>query len=170
MLFGDVIATIAGLIGISLTTWATMLACALLFAPKTVAARRALDGKLAPVFFKGLLVLLIGGGLAVGLISAPPVAAKVVGLGLLAIVLATGAVGTAGIATLTSERIRQLHPAMSEFTALSRGSGILIAASILPVAGTFLFFPAIIIMGLGAGYSALFGRVRLAKSPVSEVA
>jgi hypothetical protein len=50
---------------------------------------------------------------------------------------------------------------MSEFTAFSRSSLILVGVGLLPVLGWFLFLPALLCIAFGAGWSALLGKQRV---------
>jgi len=159
MFLGDVLAWVAGLIGLFLTTWATILACSLLFDRRTGAARDDIEAKPAQAFLRGLLIQATIGALAIAMISNPLPLLKVVGFAVVAWLLAIAAVGTGGIALLISDRIRARQE-LPEFTAMSRAAAITVGIGMVPIAGWLLFGPAVFTFGLGAGWKACVRSIK----------
>jgi predicted ferric reductase len=158
LVLGDVLAIAAGFLGLALTSWATVLAIGLLFTDKAGRARESLEQGPWRIGGIGVIVVLTLGLLAIVLLGQPLPLVKLLGWVLLGWLLAIAFVGVAGVATLVSERITRLAPETAPFTALSRGAAVLVGGSLLPLAGWFVFAPALLIIGLGAGWKAVVGR------------
>jgi hypothetical protein len=83
---------------------------------------------------------------------------KLLGWVLLLGTLMLSALGASGLVRLLSQCVQSAQPAMSEFGAILRGAGILIAAGLVPLLGWFFVVPLSIIISTGAGWYALRGR------------
>lgn len=149
---GDVLGIVAFLLGVGGTAWAMTVAMGLLFPEQTSNASAATRG----AFVRGLLPLLAGilGVLMLG--GAPGL--KLLGWTVLLAVLALAALGLAGVSRVVGRRILLLAPDMGEYPAFLRGAGFLVAASLFPVLGWFLFAPVAFVIALGAGWSGLRQR------------
>ncbi|CAN1562769.1 hypothetical protein MCEMSE15_02755 [Fimbriimonadaceae bacterium] len=161
MLFGDVLAVITGFIALTLTTWAALLAAGLMFDAKVHRAHTKLQSGFWAPMLHGVGILLVLGGLGLALLNAPSPGVKFLGAALIGALLAIGTVGGAGLSRLVAIRMREQHTDMSEFTAFSRSSLILVGVGLLPVLGWFLFLPALLCIAFGAGWSALLGKQRV---------
>ncbi len=149
---GDVMGIVAFLTGLGGTAWAMTVTMGLLFPAQAARASGATKG----AFVRGLLPLLFG-FLGLVLLKTGP-GAKLLGLVLVLAVLALAALGLAGLARVAGRRIAMLSPEMGEYPAFLRGAGFLVAASLFPVLGWFLFAPAAFVVALGAGWSGLTRR------------
>lgn len=153
MTIGDILGIIAGVTTICLSTWALLLSGTLLFARRAAAAQAHLETAPLRVLGVGVIfVALIGtGGFA--LLNQPNGLMKLLGWALL-------------MARLAGERVSRLDARFSTFGALTRGTGLLVIAGVVPLLGWFIVTPLMIIVSLGAGFHALFSRRRTA--PVTE--
>ena len=153
MVTGDVLAVVAFLAALGGTGWAMTVSMGLLFPASAARASGATRG----AFVRGLIPLLLG-LVGFGLSQAPVPGAKLLGLLLLLGVLALASLGLAGLARLAGRRIALLQPEMGEYPAFLRGAGFLVAACLFPVLGWLLFAPALFVVALGTGVSALARR------------
>lgn len=168
VLIGDVLAWIGALVLIGITSWATILASALLFDGASSRADGAISTRPWHVVWVGLLITLTLGSLSVVLIAQPNPLGKLLGWILLAYLLFVAVLGASGVARMVATRIRELHDDLPAYNALSRGVILIIGAAMLPVVGTLLIAPAVLVVSLGAGWAALSRKARLAaQAPVS---
>ena len=144
---------VAFLIGVGGTAWAMTVTMGLLFPERAARASGATRG----AFVRGLLPLGIG-IFGFILLSLPFPGAKLLGTAVLLGVLALAALGLAGLSHLVGRRIALLAPEMGEYAGFLRGAGFLVAASLFPFLGWFLFAPLTFVVALGAGWSALARR------------
>lgn len=150
---GDVLSIVAFLVGIGGTAWAMTVAMGLMFQEQTARASGATKG----AFKRGLLPLALG-VLGVVLLSVPSGGVKLLGWAILLAVLALASLGLAGLSRVAGRRIALLAPEMGEYSAFLRGAGFLVAASIFPVLGWFLFAPVAFVVALGAGWAGVSRR------------
>lgn len=155
---GDIQATIGSFAGIALTSWATLLAFKLLFPARADRAAESLETNIWRTSVLGTAFLGLVGGSGLVLIGLPLPLAKIVGLVVIGWVLALSLVGTAGLASLLARRIQDLAPELSPFAAHSRAAAVLVGFSLLPLAGWFVFAPAILAVSAGAGWMAVMAR------------
>ena len=153
---------VAFLIGVGGTAWAMTVTIGLLFPERAARASEATRG----AFVRGLLPLGIG-IFGFVMLSLPFPGAKLLGTAILLLVFALAALGLAGLSRLTGRRIVLLAPEMGEYPAFLRGAGFLVAASLFPFLGWFLFAPAAFVFALGLGVSALVRR-EVAFPPLGE--
>jgi hypothetical protein len=92
------------------------------------------------------------------------------GWALLLGVLMLSALGASGLARVLANCVQRNEPKMSDFRALLRGAGLLIAAALVPLLGWFFVVPLTIIMSTGAGWYALRGRVPAKRQKVLQEA
>ena len=156
MLIGDVLAVVASLFGIALTSWATLLAFRLMFPRPVELARREIDRRPWANAFVGTGILLIPGGIFLLLLSAGPAPVKIFGFVGFAWLLAIGAIGAAGLAASLESRME----GVTGFARTSRATAILVGASNLPLLGWFVFGPAVLMVALGAGARAILRSAR----------
>lgn len=156
---GDVMGIVAFLTGLGGTAWAMTVTMGLLFPEQSARASASAKG----AFKRGLLPL-VGGVAGVLLLGAPLPLGKLLGWILILGVLALAALGLSGLSRIAARRIAALSPEMAEYPAFLRGAGFLVAASLLPVLGWFLFAPAAFVVALGAGWSGLARRTALVEA------
>ncbi|RYG45581.1 hypothetical protein EON79_12315 [bacterium] len=155
---GDILATIGFFLGVAVTSWATLLAFKLLFPAKADRAAEAMAENAWKTALTGTLFLLAIGGAAVVLISNPLPIVKIVGMVVMGWMLAISLVGLAGLASLLAKRIDEMGAQLSPFASHSRAAAVLIGFCLLPFAGWFVFAPAVLAIGAGAGWTVVMGR------------
>jgi hypothetical protein len=155
MLFGDVLAVIAGVLAITLTAWATILAASLLLEVQVTRGQEVLQKGMIKPLLSGLFLLVTFGGIGIALLNAPAPFLKVLGMGAWGFVLVLGAVGAASLSRYLATRMRMQHPGLEEFNAVSRSALLIIGSSWLPLVGWFLVMPALLSVSIGAGWRAM---------------
>lgn len=158
LIIGDVLAVVASIIFICASIWATILASCLLFSHKVKHAQTSFETKPLAVFGIGFVILLIT-AIAAGALQISPLG-RLIAFGLSMAVLSVGLMGAGGLAKVLGNRISPLDPNVSSFKNIARGAGLMVALSLVPLIGWFLFTPVMIIMSLGAGFMALFSRLQ----------
>ncbi|CAN5643885.1 hypothetical protein BH11ARM2_BH11ARM2_11270 [soil metagenome] len=160
MLFtaGDIQATIGFFLGVALTSWATLLAFKLLFPTRVTGAAEALEQQTWKTVLIGAAFFLIVGLASVTLLGVALPIAKLVGMVMLGWLLAVSLVGAGGLTTLLARRIEEMGAGLSPFATYSRASLVLIGFCLLPLAGWFVFAPAILAVSAGAGWMVVMGR------------
>lgn len=158
MIIGDVL----GVTFIALATcgslWALLLGCALVFGERAAEAQARLEARPWQMLGVGVALALLGGVLGQVLANQPNGALKLVGWALLLGLLTLSVLGGSGLTLIAAGRIRQMAPRLSQFAAVGRGAGLLIAAGLVPVLGWFVVLPLGVLTTLGAGTLALFGK------------
>jgi hypothetical protein len=162
---GDVLAVAAGLFGICFATWALLLASALLFMRRSELAEEAIRRSPGKTIFKGLLLAGVLGVIGLALLSQPLPVGKLLGWLMILALLATSALGLAGLARIIAARVAQMEPNLSEYACLVRAAMVLVVPGILPFLGWFLIAPLLLFAGAGAGMAAVLAR---AEKPVVE--
>ncbi len=157
---GDSFAVVAILFGIGLTTWALILASALIFPGKVTAAQERYSARPWQGFGVGLLVALTVGLVSVVMASLPVPIIKFMGTGGLMMLLAISAMGSAGLCQLMAQRIRVMEPNISPYAALTRASMVVAIGGLFPVLGWFFLGPVLLITSLGVGTQALLARAQ----------
>ena len=161
------LALVQAIVAIMLTmiaTWTGLLVSVAFLLPRAAARSEQLIAA-APwkCFFRGLLVAAV---LAIGLIivSVGPPLIKIFGMGVLMLVGALIAVGSAGVAQTIGKRG---EPDGSEptFGMLVRGSLVYSLALGFPFVGWFVFSPIALVTAAGAGVMALMPERRNAYTP-----
>lgn len=155
---GDVFTVLALIFGIGGTAWAMTVALALLFPSVVLRAQSNVETKPWACLGRGLLLILIPGVVSIVLLNLPNPLAKLLGWAGLMGLFAVAALGCAGIASRAAGSLRQHSEGVTEFGAFAKGAGILVAGSLLPGLGWFVFGPLLIIAGLGAGWTAVRRR------------
>lgn len=156
MTIGDVLAVVAGIVGVSVSIWALLLGTAVLGGRVAHRGKAILLLSPAKVFLTGLIAWGIIGFVAVALMNQANGALKLAGITLLLGLLGISALGGGALATLMAERVRRQDRSLSPLAALGRGAGILVVAGITPFFGWFLLIPTMIIVSLGLGIRTLF--------------
>jgi len=157
---GDSFAVVALLGGICLSAWALIMAVALVFPGKANHARTRLVNRPWVCFFIGLLIWAVPGVVSGAMLASPLPVAKLLGwMGILGL-LSIAAVGSSGLATLASERLRAMAPDQTVYASLSKSAAYIVIAALVPVLGWFLIVPFLIFASTGAGAAALMVRSR----------
>jgi hypothetical protein len=149
MTIGDVLAVVAGVGGTCVAVWALLLGMALLFSRRASLAQQSFETSPWRVLATGGMLLLVGSGGAIVLLNQPNGVLKLVGWVLLLGVLALSALGAGGLALVIGTCVQRAEPRMSDFGALLRGAGLLIAAGLVPLLGWFFVVPITIITSTG---------------------
>jgi hypothetical protein len=165
---GDSFAVVAVLLGVGITAWAMILAFALMFPARSDRSRTEFE--LGPVksFWIGLISLVTLGTLAIGLANAPLPPVKLLGTGLILLLISLGMMGLSGLSLMISARIRAMEPSLSLYASLCRATMLVVIACFFPFVGWFLVAPILFTMGLGVGMLTLRGREVVAAPPVIE--
>lgn len=158
MAIGEVFAVIAAALTICGSAWALLVISSIVFGAKTLGAQTALERKPWQTLTIGLPTVAFFGFLAVILAAQPIPLVKLAGTALYLAILAIAALGGGGLATLIGRKMLPLDSSLSPFQALSRGSGILVLASLFPLLGWFLIAPMVLVMSFGAGVQALVAK------------
>lgn len=155
---GDVLAIVASLAGICVSAWALTMAVTTLFWDRTNRAKDAVATRPWPAFWTGILTVLVGGTISVIFLNLPNPLMKGVGWLMLMAILSLAAIGAGGIAGVAGERLRHLDPSLTPYQATVRGVAFVIVAGIFPILGWFLVAPLLLIVGAGAGLTAMRAR------------
>lgn len=155
MTFGDVLAVVAALVGISLTAWATLLAFSLSFPGRAEQAATSIRRAPSLIGLRGFGLTLLMVVVAIVLFKIPnPVFKAVAWLDVLTL-LSLAALGGSGLAMLMAGRVQDQEPRLSAYAALMRGAALVVVPGLLPVFGWFLVAPIMLVVGIGAGTTAL---------------
>ena len=155
MTSGDVNAVLYFVVIGAAALWAAIVALGLLFPARARRAEAALEARPGRLLVNGVALGVLGVGGGIAFLNAPNGVVKLLGWLMLAVLLLLATLGSAGISRVAAGRIQTLDPGQSEFTALWRGSGLLVLAGLLPVFGWFVLFPLQLFLGVGAGLAAL---------------
>lgn len=158
LILGDVLAIVAALTGVCLSTWALIVGLSLLFNGRVEVARERIAR--AP-WRTGFVGALVGAGFVIaGLVLAnlPDPISKGVGVLLILSVIVVALIGVSGLVALLADHLRRLDPAQSGYGAVCRGSAFLVLGSVLPFVGWFLLAPMVLFVGFGAGWHSLLRR------------
>lgn len=155
---GDVFSVIAALFAVCLSSWALMLVLTLLFPQRAQVVQTTITERPWRAFFVGLSLLLVVGTLALALSANPVPAVKLVGIVMLLALLSVAALGAGGLSLLIGQRMQPMDPSLSAYKAVGRGAAIVVAATLLPLVGWWVFTPIVLAMSLGAGVSAMLSR------------
>lgn len=155
---GDVLAVIGIVTVTVLSLWALVMAVSVLFGERTARARERLEHSPGKVTLLGAIVGLVLGVIVVALINQPAPVLKLVGWIIYLLMLVAGVVGFSGIATLVAHRLAEIEPALTPYSALSRGALFCVLATLVPILGWFVVGPLMGFASLGAGVEALLAR------------
>jgi len=163
---GDSFAIVALLGGICLSAWAMIMSVALVFPGKAQHARTLLVNRPWLSFFAGLLIWATAGLIGFGMIATPLPIGKLMGWSVIMVLLSIAAVGSAGLVTLASERLRALAPDMTPYASVTKSAAVIVVAGLVPVLGWFLIVPFLVFASTGAGIQALMLKEpRTAEAP-----
>lgn len=157
---GDVMTVMYAVVGVAISSWAMLIGMAMLFSRKAEHAQVVLEDRPWTALILGFVIALPIGLLAGALLANPIGLVKVAGWALLSYLLALSAVGAGGLALLVGRRISTLDERVSTFSALVRGSGLLVLIALVPLFGLFAYMPVVFLLSLGAGVQSLFGSRR----------
>lgn len=161
MTIGDILAVIAAIAAVAATWAATILAFALLFPAKSVDAKERLAAAPGRIFLRGLLFT-AGAFLVAGIVnSSHSGPTRILAGAIFSTLLLASALGGAAIVRMIAERIKGDGGLANSFAALTRATGLYVAAGFLPVVGWFTIAPLALIFSVGAATAALFpGRTK----------
>jgi len=155
MTIGDVMAVALGIAATAATLWAAIIGAALLFGAKVRVGAQAVAIKPGGAVIHGAIIGGVMGLLGIVLLNAGPALIKLVGLGVLLLLIAAATFGSACLALLVSDRIREADKNLTPFAAVGRGAALLVGAGLTPGFGQFLVMPVLVFASLGAAWSAL---------------
>lgn len=160
MLFtaGDIQATIGFFLGVALTSWATLLTFKLLFPARVGRAAENLAENTWKTVAVGTGFVLVAGFISLTLLGLPLPLAKLLGMVMIGWLLAVSLVGAGGLTSLLAKRIEEMGAGLSPFAAYSRAAMVLIGFCLLPLAGWFVFAPAVLAVSAGAGWAVVMVR------------
>ena len=158
MIFGDVLAALALICGIPLTTWAMVIAARLLFPELCERSANRLINAPGASFGVGVLITLVGVVFAIVLLNVHNPIARFLGADVASFLLSLSIIGCAGLGTIAGRRIQSHDERISGYAAYVRGSAFVIVACMSPLVGWFFILPIALITSVGAGYSALVRR------------
>ena len=162
MTFGDVLAVVAGLVGICISAWTTLVLFSLFFPSRANQAANSIRHSASKMALQGfgiVLVMIVAATILFNVhLPIPTLGAWIVVLAMLSL----AALGGSGLAMLAADRVQEHEPRLSAYAALMRGAALVVVPGLLPVFGWFLVGPALLFVGVGAGVRAL----RLASPPV----
>lgn len=154
---GDVLAVIAAILMISLSSWAAMVTLAALFPARVHQGRNALAIAPGRTLVFGLLTTVVTISLSLVLVNAAAPLAKLFGATLIFGVFFVACFGLASVATLVAEHLQRVDT-INAYQAFARGSAVLIVACWLPFLGWLVFAPILLGVSVGAGVRSLRGR------------
>jgi hypothetical protein len=155
MTVGDVNAVAWTIGSTGVTLWTAIVGASVLFKDRVQQAALAAEQDTAKVVGTGAGIVAAGGLFTVILISQPNGLFKLIGWVLLACLMLLAILGSAGLATLTGERLVRMDERLSPLGGVARGAGLLVVAGFLPFVGWALLFPAMLMISLGSGWRAL---------------
>ncbi len=157
---GDVLAVVGVITATVLSLWALVLAMVLLFGKRTESACARIERFPGKVTLRGALVAVVLGLVVAALLNHPNGLFKLVGWVVYLLLLAAGAIGFSGLASLVAQRLTQVEPSLTPLAALSRAALLCVLATLVPFLGWFVVAPLMGFASLGAGLEALFARSR----------
>ena len=158
LIFGDVVATLAIIMGTAVAMWGAMILSALLFPHKSAVSARRIESEPWKMGFAGLVASFILAVPILILLNLPNPAAKTLGFIALCFVLGISIIGSGGLAKLVSERVRESGGADRPYQGLARGGMLVVASCFFPVFGWFFLAPLAFLVTLGAGVMSIVGR------------
>ncbi len=169
MAFGDVLMVIALILGAASTLWAGIVVFSLLFPAKVRTAREHLEQRAGRAVGGGLITALLAGGVGLVLANLPNGLVKLIGWGVLLGLLTLAVLGSAGIASLVSERIGRADETLSPLAATGRAAGLMVAAGFMPLVGWFVIGPLALAASLGAGLVAVLAKPVRKAAPAATI-
>ena len=164
MTFGDVLAVVAGLIGICVSAWTTLVLFSLFFPGRANQAANSIRRSASGMALRGFGIAFVLIVAIFVLAKIPLPIAKLAAWTLVLALLSLAALGGSGLALLAADRVQEHEPQLSPYKALTRGAALIVVPGLLPVFGWFLVAPAMLFVGVGAGTKALV----LARPPVEQ--
>jgi len=155
---GDSFAIVAILGGICLSAWALIMTLALIFPAKSGHARERLVARPWAAFFTGLAIWATIGVFGFVLLSIPLPIGKLMGWTVIMGLLSVAAIGGAGLASLASQRLRELAPDMTPYASMSKSAAVIVVSGLVPLLGWFMIVPILTFVSTGAGLQALLSR------------
>lgn len=165
MTIGDILAVIAAVLLVGASWAATILMIALAFPARVAAAQTKLTTAPGVCLGRGLVVLLVGGLLAIALSKAALGPARLMAALILGGLGIVAALGSAAIVRLLGARIDALGSPMTPFASLTRASVLYVTSGFLPVIGWGVLLPAALLLSIGSGVAVL-GRAKPKARPL----
>lgn len=159
MTIGDVFAVIASVIAICVSAWGLFMGMALLFQRRSQQACRIVQVAPWRSLLFGLGLLFTVGLMSAVLLYVPNPIVKFMGWSGIMALLAIASLGASGIAQMIAGRIQKIESGISGFSALSKGSAILVISGLVPLFGWFVFAPLTLLVSMGVGVQALLTKV-----------
>ena len=165
MIFGDVLAALAILVGIPFTTWAAIIACRLLFPTVSDRATDELAESPYMAFFAGLCAILVFGLIAIILLNMPNPVLKFIGFDIVSFLLAISVVGAGAISQIAGRRLQASGQNLSDHAAFTRGAGFFVIACMSPLVGWVFVLPISLVISVGTGIMAIRSRRKVIVPP-----
>lgn len=147
----EVLAVVSIILGL-MVAWPCLVIWFSLAFPRPVAEARArLELRPGSSVALGAVVALVAGGFAAVLLRQPSGLVKLAGWAILVLLLVGATVGGAGLVQLIGERVGRVSAPASPLMGVVRAAVLTEFAALFPVLGWFLFAPAALLAGLGAG-------------------
>lgn len=167
-LLGDVLAILALIIGTSVSAWALIIACAVIFRRRSEVTQSVIERNPWRCLGTGLVATMFLVIVGSALLAQPVPLLKLVGWLMLLVQLSISTVGLAGLALFVADRIQTHDSSVKPFMALSRATLILLVATLVPFLGLFVLVPILLAVGAGATLNSFFVRRELAAPPFIE--
>ncbi|MFZ4508322.1 MAG: hypothetical protein ACOYON_11575 [Fimbriimonas sp.] len=163
LILGDVLAIVAAIAGGGVSAWALIVACGLLFPHRVEAAQTALVASPGKSILRGLLLTATLGTLSIIVMNLPAPLLKVLGVGMLLALFMVAMLGAAGASQVAADAIAEKAGDMPPYATFVRGAAFLVAGTMFPAIGWFLFGPALFFASLGVGWTALVSMRRTSR-------
>jgi hypothetical protein len=155
MTFGDVLAVVAGLIGVCISAWTTLVFFSLFFPARADQAAHSIQMSPSKMGLRGFGIVLVMAVFAIALFKLHNPMPTLLAWTILLALLSLAALGGSGLTLLAAARVHDREPQLSAYAALMRGAALVVVPGLLPVFGWFLVAPMMLFVGVGAGTRAL---------------
>ena len=161
MTFGDVLAVVAGLVGICISAWTTLVFFSLFFPVRADQAANSIQLSASKMALRGFGIVAVFAVIAIALFKLHNPLPTLMAWTILLALLSLAALGGSGLTLLAAARVHDREPQLSAYAALMRGAALVVVPGLLPVFGWFLVAPLMLFVGVGAGTRA----IRIVPSP-----
>lgn len=159
LVLGDVVATVAILIGFLAAAWGSMILAALLLPRHSQRGARRIERSPIVCLLVGLVLTLPTALVGIILMNLRNPVASLAGFLVLMGLLFAASIGSGGLARLASERVAASGGSPSEFGSMAKGAGLVTLALAMPFFGWLFLAPLSIILAIGASALALVAPV-----------
>ncbi len=170
MTIGDVMAFALGIAATAGTLWAAIVGAAILFGAKARVGANAVSARPGNAIITGAIIAGLMGLIGIVLANAGPPIIKFAGLYVLLTLVVLATFGSACLALLVADRIREADSKLSHFANVGRGAALLVGGGLVPGVGQLLVMPVLVFASLGATWFALFQKkaaIAVAAAPVA---